>query len=226
MKKAVYITISFLFLVSLCGAAYGQIVGPPLGKASFEGGYTYKWFHRDLEPNKPIEMEWEVASFFARYGITDRVTISFEGGSWEIEHDDFPGMEWDRITVGGGITVRVYEYRRYGLSGFFHYNEILDTDRSSARFRKQTRGVLTGVQVERGFKYRKQKVWLAAGVAYVWDQGKNYVWGERPPLEDDSENNIGIVLSASALIHNRLATFVYLVYADYWQPRVGVALRW
>ena len=82
MKKTLTSTLSFLFLVSFCGTASAQILGPPLPKASFEGGYIYKWFHRDLEPNKPIEMDWEVASFYARYGVTDRVTLSLEGGSW------------------------------------------------------------------------------------------------------------------------------------------------
>ncbi len=165
MSKIISIIVGLLFLASFYGAANGQVIGPPLLQSSFEGGYTYKWFHRDLEPNKPIEMEWEVAAFFARYGITDRVTISFEGGAWELEHDDFPGMEWDRITVGGGITARIYEHRGYNYSGFFHYNEVMDSDRSYARFRKQTRGVITGLQVERRIKYRKQKIWLLAGLA-------------------------------------------------------------
>ena len=225
MSKIVII-VGLVFLVSFCGAAFGQIMGPPLPTSSFEGGYTYKWFHRDLEPNKPIEMEWEVASFYARYGVTDRVTISFEGGSWEIEHDDFRGTEWDRITVGGGITARLYDYRGRYFSGFFHYNEVMDSDRSSAHFRKQTRGVITGIQANNKIRYRKQTVWITAGLAYVWDQGKNYVWGERPPLEDESEENLGLVLGANALIRGRLAPFAYVVYADYWQPRVGVALHW
>jgi len=225
VKKA--LTLVVLLLATSWVGASAQVIGPVLSKSSLELGYIYKWYHRDMEPNTPVEKDWEVASFFVRYGGTSRLTLSLEGGLWNVEHDDFPGMEFRRYTVGGGVGIRVLEVAGIGFSAFGHYNEVLDYDLSPPAFHKQTWGLNLGVLAEWSMTWKEQVLGIWGGPAYTLDESKNHAWNVRTfAYEDESATELGFVVGVNAVLWGRIVPSAHVVYADYFQGRIGIAGRW
>lgn len=212
-------------LIASASVATAQIMGVNLNRGALQMGYMHKWFHREMEPNMPAEMRWEVGTYFLRYGGFDWLTLSFEGGLLEFENDDFVGLKYRRFAVGAGVVTRFYRYRNWNLSGSFHYNEVWDHDDSPNHFHKRTRGTIAGLQIDRTFGYRGQSLALWMGPAYVVDVGENYPWDSTTPIRNESSSNFGIVGGAELVLFRHLAGIAYVVYADHLQPRLGVAYQ-
>lgn len=212
-------------VLSMASFASAQIMGPPLERGEVEFGYMHKWFHRDMEPYHPLEMKWEVNMLFARYGGFDWLTLSGEGLISGIEHDDFPGLRYQRFSLGGGITSRFYTLGPWSLSGCFHYNEVFDRDKSYYRFHKRTYGVVSGLQIGRTFEYRGQNADLWIGPMYIRDTGENYPWDSNEPIKNESSDDFGFAAGAHIVLFRHYAGVVNVVYADYFQARLGVTIR-
>lgn len=215
-----------VFAATLFPAAIrAQVPGPLLDRGVFEVGYTYKWFHRDMEPHPPVDKDWEVGALYVRYGLVRLVTVSLEGGVWEVTHREFEGMDYLRYTLGGGITVGLFEVRGILLSGSYHYNEVMDRDRSRFQFHKSTRGELLTIQAETGLRIRRIDATAWGGPAYANDESLNYLWGWSDPLRDESSDNWGVIAGVDAVAFDRLTFSAHVLYADYWQPRMQFGVR-
>ena len=205
--------------------ARSQVLGPTLEDGDAELGYTYKWYHRDLEPKLTPDTRWEVGSFCFRYGVYDGVTVLMEAGMWSINHQDFPTHDYTRYTAGGGVSVRLWEFRGVTLSAVGQYSEVMDYDESKSHFHQRTRNVTVGVQGGHSFWYKEQRASLWGALLYVYDDGRTYLWGTDSTLEFESKNNVGVGVGADVLLLDVLGGFAHFVYADYVQARVGVLLR-
>jgi hypothetical protein len=205
--------------------ARAQVLGPTLEDGDAELGYTYKWYHRDLEPKLTPDTRWEVGSFYFRYGAYSRVTLMVEAGLWSIDHQDFEAHAYTRYTVGGGVSVRIWEFRGVKLSAMGQYSEVMDYDKSDSHFHHRTRNVTAGVQGQHSFWFRKQRLGVWGALLYVYDDGRTYLWGTSSTLQFESQNNVGVGAGADLLLFDVLGGFVHFVYADYVQARVGVLLR-
>jgi hypothetical protein len=217
--------LSALLSVLSATAGHAQVLGPSLESGSLELGYAYKWFHRDLESLVPEESRWETASLFFRYGAFGWVTLSFEGGIWNMEHDDFPGQYYRRYTVGAGASVDIWSYRGFAVSGSFHYSEIMDHDKSEYHFHKRIRSVIGGLFVETSYASWNQTFEMWGGLLYGYDEGETYAWGSPPAIEGDTDNNVGAGLGVGAVLFEHFVPFAQVVYIEYPQARVGFSLR-
>jgi hypothetical protein len=212
--------------VSMVGTpAPAQVLGPTLSNGEAELGYTYRWYDRDLEPRVTPETEWEVASFYFRYGAYDRVTLMLEAGLWSIDHPDFPTHDYSRYVVGGGLAVRCWEYRRVTFSAVGQYSEVTDYDESSSHFHHRTRNVTAGVQAEYAFSLRRQRLGVWGALLYVYDDARTFLWGTNSTLHSESQDNFGAGAGADLRLFEFLGGFAHLLYADHVQARVGIMLR-
>jgi hypothetical protein len=205
--------------------ATAQVLGPTLENGDAELGYTYKWYHRDLEPKLKPDTRWEVGSFYFRYGAYNWVTVLLEAGLWSVDHQDFPAHDYTRYTVGGGASVRVWEFRRVTLSVVGQYSEVMDYDASSSHFHHRTRNVTAGVQGEHSFWFRQQRLGVWGALLYVYDDGRTYLWGTDSTLQFESQKNVGVGAGADVLLFDVVGGFAHVIYADYVQARVGLLLR-
>ena len=218
------ISISLLIL-TLSGSASAQIMSNTLDKGTVEFGAAYQWFRRDLEPIEPPENNWEVASVNMRYGAFNRLTLSFEGGIWNVEHDDFPGQSFRRYTIGADIGIRLIEISSYWVSFSFHYNELLDVDQSQYDFHKTIRNISACLYAERSFPVLRQSIEAWGGLLYSTVKGETYPWGSSPPVTGESENNFGLEIGAAILIADHFKPFAQLIFVEYAQARVGFSFR-
>lgn len=221
MKRMILIA----FMLAAATAARAQVLGPSLDPGRVELGYAYKWYHRDLESLVPEESRWEAASLFVRYGAFGRVTLSFEGGVWKIEHDDFPDQYFRRYTLGVGAGVKVWSFRGFTLSGSVHYSEIMDHDKSEFHFHKRIRSITGGLFVESSYSDWNQSFEWWGGLLYGLDKGETYAWGSPPPVEGESQNNVGVGFGVGAVLFEHFVPFGHVVYIEYPQARIGASLR-
>jgi hypothetical protein len=205
-------------------APRAQIIAPVLEKHAVELGYAYKWFDRDV-PAPVDEAQWEVASFFGRFGAFDWLTLVAEGGLWGIEHDDFPGQPYSRWVIGGGLSARLYRARHWDLTATVVYSEVYDHDDSDFRFDKRTRGWNAGVLAGSSFMFSGQRLDLWAGPMFVDDLIENYTWGFDEPLTSEPETQWGVAAGAYTVIFDYISGFAYVLYADHPQVRLGIGLR-
>lgn len=224
-RSRIIIFLTLVVVLVFQAAANAQVAGPVLERGVFEAGYTYKWFHRDMEPHPPVDKDWEVGALYVRYGLVRSLTISLEGGVWNVTHEDFEGMDYLRFTLGGGFTAGLFEVRDILLSGSYYYNEVFDYDRSPAQFNKNTRGETLTIQAEKWFEISRFDLAVWGGPAYVKDTSRNYIWGTNDPLLDESTENWGIIAGLNAVAYDRVTVAGYVLYANYWQPRFQLGVR-
>lgn len=211
--------------VSVPQSISAQVIAPPMEYKAAELGFTYKWFHRDVETGLIPEPQWETAAFYGRFAASDWLTITAEGGSWEVTHDDFPGQEYKRWTVGGGAVARAYSRGSLSVDATVTYNEIYDHDESTFDFDKRTYGWNAGVILDYGARFAGQSVDFWAGPMYVDDAIENYPYGADQPVRSDPENHWGIAAGAYGLFFDHASVFSYVLFLDHPQARVGLALR-
>jgi hypothetical protein len=212
-------------LVLAATPALAQFVVPPMPRKAAELGYAYKWFDRDVESGPIDEADWQTATFYARFAPSDWLTISAEGATWDVTHEDFPGQEYRRWTVGGGANVRAYTRGRWSLDATVAYNEILDHDESPFEFDKRTTGWNVGAMVDCRLGLAGHSFDLYGGPMYVDDEIENFPYGADEPIESDPDAHWGAVLGASAVFFQHASAFTYVLFLDHPQARVGFALR-
>jgi hypothetical protein len=216
--------IAFLVLARAPGAR-AQIVSPTIEHRAFEIGLAYKWFDRDVQSGPVDELKWEVATLYGRYGAFDRVTLSAEGLASDVNHPDFPLGIYRRYTMGGGVSVRVFEQASWEIDVTGHYQTVWDNDASSWDFDKRTRGWNADALVARHFTPGGQYLRAWAGPAYVDDRAENFLWGSSDPVVHEPESHWGIVAGGELVLWNHVSGLAYALFLDHPQGRIGVAWR-
>jgi hypothetical protein len=223
-KKGIFVVVIVCISIG-AAAANAQIMGLTIPERGIEIGYTHKWFHRDVEPGPVDELKWEVGTFAVRYGVLSRLTISFEGNTTKFEHDDYPGFEFDRYTVGGGAVVEVWDRGAWSLSACLHYNEVYDHDLSKSHFHKRVYDVIAGVQAGYRFEPLGQRMNVWGGPMYVRDVADNYPWDANEAIRSESTGDVGIAVGSELVVLHHIAGSFHVVYADYLQARIRIALH-
>ena len=221
--KIILVLLTLVVLTAVTARA--QVMGPVLERHTLEIGITYKWYERDFESTYLGLENWSAGAIYFKFGACRWATFDFEGGISTVHHDDFPENDYRRYTIGGGITAKVYRGRWVELSLSGHYSEIFDHDRSDNQLHKNTRDIISALQIEKEFVIGEQWLMVWGGPAFVYDQSRQYPWGTSNPVRNETSNNFGFVIGANAVVFQRLDIFANVVYADAFQPRLGAGVQ-
>jgi hypothetical protein len=158
-------------------------------------------------------------------GAWDRVTLTIEGGLWDVEGDD-PAQTYERWVVGGGITARVYTRQRWSLDAHASYNEIYDHDDSNdSRTDHRTYGWNAGLLLNGSFAFRGQRAELYAGPMFVYDVAESYPLSSDDPVRLEPDQRVGVCAGAYGVLFEYVSGFAYVLYVDDPQLRLGVSIR-
>lgn len=215
-----------VLLFVLCGfcAVHGQILGPGLKSQKFEIGYIYRWFHRRTQ-DPAYEPDWASEAIFMKYGITDWLTISAEGLVFKNMGSGFPDRDYREYNIGAGTALQILKVEFLQIGFSFHYYESFSFDRSEDTYHKRTNGFMGAIPVEYPFSLLNQNIILWIAPIYVYDEILNYSYGSYDPIVSKSQNNWGGVVGINCLLFRHFEPFFHLVYADFFQPRVGIGYQ-
>lgn len=231
-----FISHLFLLLLLVSNVTNGQVLSPELKTGKFEIGIFLKYFHRKMKYILNPEIfwhndDWADFSLFIKYGVNRFITLSSEGAVYHVKDTRHPDRNYRNYIIGAGIISRIFEIQEFRIALSFHYNEIFSFDRApyekgdTYTYHKNTRGVIGMIQVERSFSLYGQKLNFWAGPAYVYDEGLQYSSLYFKPYIDRSFNNFGFVVGANFMLFKHLEPFFHIVYADFFQPRLGIGYQ-
>jgi len=203
----------------------GQVLSPVLSGRTFEVGIQYKRFHRNLSQEFPLESDWGYLTGFVRYGLNSYITLSLEGTAHNFYNKEWPDRDYRLYSIGAGITTCIFATSGFDVGVSFHYNEALFFDRSESRYHHNVRNIVGAVRVERAFVISNQSVTVGILPAYIYDEDTMYPYGSHVVDLRKSYNNLGIVATADIFLFDRAHLFCHIVYADYFQPRIGLAFQ-
>ena len=204
--------------------ARGQIEAPVLERHAFELGYAYQWYHRDATQPPIAEIQWDVATFYVRFGAFDWLSFVLEGGLWEVENDDFPYQIFDRYVVSGGLSARVWSAREWAVSLMLGYKEVWDDDASAYGFDKRVYRISAVAPLSRRFEIGAPlDAWL--GPCYVDDTAENFPYNDYIVIRDEPTSHWGLSGGAQATLWGHFTILGSVQYVDYIEGLLGLGLR-
>lgn len=151
--------------------------------------------------------------------------VTSEGHLYNNNNRYFPDRNYRDYTIGTGIVVKIFDFKRLKFICSYHYSERFCFDRSQDRYHKNMRCMIGIVQIDKPLFFRGQKIDLWIAPAFVYDEIIQYPYGYHQGCADKSYNNFGFATGCELILLKHCKTFFYVVYADYWQPGYGVAYR-
>ena len=218
--RIIMVIIGFLTVSGL--EAHAQPAGPVLASGKFELGLNIERNHRNVRPRIDEGIKSGLADVFFRYGVNRWLTVSGEGiiAQWDFD----PSLEGDfrAFVIGAGITARLARISSYDLDVVIRYVERFDFDSSVNREHLDIQGTTVAVLVEHSYKVGKNvaNVWIGPG--YFFDQLTYYHQYWIRADRQRSYRNLGFDIGANAVLFNHVKPYLYVVYADYLQPRFGI----
>jgi hypothetical protein len=213
----------------LAGAktAHAILLSPPTEAGKFSLGATELWFHRDAEwtdDSSPIEEKYNLGAFWAKYGFHKRLTMFAEFALLEGDpHNE--GVSYRYINLGVGANVLLVEFGDFYVTALGNYFENFQHDNQASNRHATTRHWAVLLQVGKAFPLGSRHVlnaWWAP--AYISDE-QAFDGGGYPASTNESQNNFGAAAGGDFLFWNHLEVFAHVVYADYFQPRLGMGYR-
>jgi len=199
-----------------------QPAGPELASGEFELGFNIERNHRNVRPRNDEEIKSGLTDVFFRYGVNRQLTISGEGmiAQWDFD----PSLEGDfRVfVIGAGMTAGLGRIKGYRFAVVIRYVERFDFDSSVHREHLDIQGTTVAVLVERSYTLGNNAADLWAGPGYFFDE---FTYYHRDWIRADTQRsyrNLGFDVGADIVLINHVKPYLYLVYADYLQPRFGV----
>jgi opacity protein-like surface antigen len=224
--KSIYKTILLcgLLAIAVTTPSSAQVISPVLDRNTFEFGYAYRWCHRDATPPPLDEIRWEVATLYVRFGAFDWLSVTFEGGLWNMENDDFPFQAFDRVVVGGGLTGRLWKREAWALSASLNYTEIWDDDVSAYGFDKRVYRIAAMTPISRRF-FERAPTDLWVGPCYIDDTIENYRYNDTSPIRDEPETHWGLAGGVQTALWDHVALIGYAQYVDHVEGLLSLAFR-
>lgn len=222
MTRNRYALVLAVVLAGLSTTARAQLVVPPLKKHGVDVGYAMRWFHRDVTAPPLSEVSWDVASFYARLGVFDWLTVCAEAGMWSIEHDDFPGQVFDRYVIGGGLAANVFRFDDWTLIATASYCEVWDNDESVYSFDKRVYRTIVAVPLSRFVLRGSVGLEMWAAPFYVNDVVENVYYGA-DVFRDEPDQHWGALAGTQVVFWHHAAVLLTVQYVDYVEGLVGIA---
>jgi hypothetical protein len=209
-----------LLIVVLSTPAVGQDLGRLIGEGEAELGYTLRWFERDVESEYDNPVTWFTPVFQLRYGLTSWLTFSVEGNITVDANSKYPERDYRDLMLGGGITISMVTRKDLNIFGSVLYSEMQSLDRSIYRHDKQVQSVLTGIGVQHTFAIQRILFSTFISPVYVYDVVKDYT--DSYNSTGTSQDNFGLSLGLSVTAFDHASIFGQVIFANYWQPRMGL----
>ena len=205
-------------------SARAQIVAPGMNPHALDIGYAMRWFHRDVTAPPLDDAQWDVASFYVRLGVFEWLTVTAEAGTWNIEHDDFPGQLFERYVIGGGLAGDIFHSNAWTLSVTASYSEVWDNDETFYSFDKRVYRTIVAAPVSRQMLRGTVGIDLWVAPLFIDDVIENTYFGTEV-FRDEPDQHWG-VLAGTELVFWRHATLLLSAqYVDYAEGLAGVAFR-
>jgi len=211
-------------VVSTAVPCFAQIVSPPIGRHGVELGLAHKWFDRDVTPPPVDRIKWDVATIYARYGAFNRVTLSAEGGVWNVDNDEFLNA-YRRYTMGGGVSVAFYETSSWQFSATANYQTVWDNDISGRDFDKRTRGFNVAALAAYDGTFHGQYLRGWGGPTYVDDRAENFPWGTLQAIRHEPDRHWGATVGGECVLWKHVSGLAYVILLEHPQWRFGLAWR-
>lgn len=203
------------------------LLTPPTEEGRFTLGATELWIRRELEWSKgsgPTDGKYNLGAIWVKYGIHRRLTIFAEFGLLNGDPHD-TGYSRRYFNLGAGASALIFGIDDYYASGLVNYLEAFQHDNQEAGRHSVHRHFVALLQVGRAFELGSRHALTAWwGPAYVAEDGEEEEAGY-PDARYASRNDFGAAAGADVLFWGRLECFAHVVFADHFQPRLGLGYR-
>lgn len=210
-------------------AARGGAIGPAIPKGSFELGLQYRGVHRQITSGATIrDLEGSDGSLFFKYGLTHLATLAGEAlvlPDIEYRFGEDGGGSWRFYALGAGLQVTIWERREWTVQPGFYATRTLwfaEQDGQCDEKWQTLDWVLLGFYAT-SWKNAEIVLWGGPGYFYV----------ERVVLQGpgclktywDTEDNWGGTAGLNVLLYDHVHGCFNFVYADEFEPRIGLSYR-
>jgi hypothetical protein len=196
-----------------------QTIERTMDQGKIEVGVDYRYFKRDF-PDDYKQVKWDNGNLVLRYGITDWLTVSFEGFIGKMEQDNFPNRNYHSYRLGFGSAIKIITIDKSKIIFGIHYIENLDFDKSESNYHKLQKSFITALGVQQYFNFSFMESFIFIYPVYVQD--KVFEYTPRFHTSDTSLNNFGVIVGADFLAYHHFHFIAEILYADYYQPRFGI----
>lgn len=213
--------------VSMAPPARAILLSPRTEKGRFTLGAEEMWFHRDEEWTDGYgesEDQYNLGAFWAKYGFHERLTGFFEFAVLNGDpHNE--GVSYRHFNLGIGANVLFVEFEKIYVSGLVNYFENFQHDNRETACHSTTRHWAAVLQIGAVFPLgssHKLDAWW--GPSYISDE-QDFDGGLCAPGKKESLDNFGFAAGGDFLFWDHLEVFGHVVFAGYFQPRLGVGYR-
>lgn len=207
--------------------SHAILLTPRTEPGKFTLGATELWYHRDTEWTDGYgesEDEFNLGAFWAKYGFHRRLTVFAE---FVVLNGDphREGLSYRYINLGVGANVLFLEFEDFYAGGLVNYFENFQHDNQSTACHSTTRHWAALLQIGRaiplGARHELNAWW---GPSYVRDE-QIFDGGACPGGRKESLNDFGAAAGLDFLFWDHLECFTHVVFARYFQPRLGIGYR-
>jgi len=229
-RLAVVVVSGLLLAVILAAGAktaHAVLLSSLTDPGKFTLGATELWFHRDTEwtdTSSPVEEKYNLGAFWAKYGVHRRLTVFAEFALLSGDPHN-QGVSYRYFNLGVGANVSLVEFEDFYASALVNYFENFQHDNQETNRHATTRHWAALLQIGKVFPLgsrHKLNAWWAPG--YFKDE-QAFDGGGSPASTNESTENFGAAAGGDFLFWDHLEVFVHVVYADYFQPRLGMGYR-
>jgi hypothetical protein len=214
-------------LAAVAGDSRAVLLTPRTEPGKFTIGATELWFHRDTkwaDGYGESEDDFNLGAFWAKYGFHRRVTVFAE---FVVLNGDphRQGRSYRHINLGVGANVLFVEFEDFYAGGLVNYFENFQHDNQSTACHSTTRHWAVLVQVGRVFplgpRHELDAWW---GPSYIRDE-QVFDGGGCGNVLKESLNDLGFSAGLDFLLWEHFECFTHVVFARYFQPRLGIGYR-
>jgi hypothetical protein len=212
---------------ALAAPARAILLTPRTEPGRFTLGAEEMWYHRDTEWDDGFgesNDSYNLGTIWAKYGFHRRVTGFFEFAllNGDPHHQ---GVSYRYFNLGIGANVLLVEFEDFYVSGLVNYFENFQHDNRETACHSTTRHWAALLQFGKVFplgEEHKLDAWW--GPSYIRDE-QDFDGGACAPGRKESVNNWGFAGGGDFLFWDHLEVFGHVIFARYFQPRLGVGYR-
>jgi hypothetical protein len=226
-RRFVFAAITIAVIATTARETRAVLLSPRTEPGKFTLGATELWFHRKTEWTDGYgesNDSYNLGAFWAKYGFHRRLT----GFAEFVVLNGDPhrrGRSYRHINLGVGANVLLVELEDFYASGLVNYFENFQHDNHTTACHSTTRHWAVLLQIGKvfplGSRHELNAWW---GPSYIHDD-QIFDGGACASGEKKSENDFGAAAGADFLFWDHLEFFTHVVFARYFQPRLGMGYR-